>query len=80
MLIKFTKHALERLNSRNISKKLVIEILDNYDSIQKDNYGNFIAQKKKGAFLYRVFYSIKNEDKIVITAYKTSKVDKYKTK
>ncbi|TXT65149.1 MAG: hypothetical protein BAJALOKI3v1_130053 [Promethearchaeota archaeon] len=48
MLIKFTKHALERLNSRNISKKLVIEILDNYDSLQKDTYGNFVVKKKGG--------------------------------
>jgi hypothetical protein len=67
MSIKFTKHALERLKSRSISKEIVLEIINNYDSLQKDKYGNFIAQKKKDKYLYRVFYSIKEDDKLIIT-------------
>jgi len=54
MPIKFTKHALERLNSRGLSRKLIIDIMNNHDSLQKDKFGNFIAQKKKGAYLYYI--------------------------
>ncbi len=43
MSIKFTKHALERLKNRSISKDEILEIVNECEDLRKDNYGNFIA-------------------------------------
>ena len=77
MLIKFTKHALERMRIRGITKIEVIDALTNSEKELKDSQGNLIAQKVGKKFLLRVFYFIEEESKIVVTAYKTSKIDKY---
>lgn len=77
MSIKFTKHALERMKIRNLSKEEILEIIKNPDSIVKDAYGNNIAQKLKSDFFIRVFFRRNNGDIIIITMYKTSKLKKY---
>jgi len=77
MLIKFTKHALERMRIRGITKVEVIDAITNSEKELKDSQGNLIAQKVGKKFLLRVFYYIEEESKIVVTAYKTSKIDKY---
>ncbi len=59
MSIKFTKHSLQRIKKRNISKDEILDTINNPDLLKKDLYGNFVAQK------------------IIITAYKTSKAEKY---
>jgi len=77
MPIKFTKHALERMKIRGITREEIIEIINNPDKLTQDNHGNFIAQKAKKKYLLRVFYYTQENSNIVITAYKTSKMDKY---
>jgi hypothetical protein len=77
MRIKFTKHALERMRVRNISKEEVIYTLNNPDKELNDSFGNKIAHKLKENYLLRVFYNVERKSKIIITAYKTSKIDKY---
>jgi len=77
MLIKFTKHALERMKIRNISKEEIIDTINNPDKETKDSFGNIIVQKAEKNYLLRVFYFNEENSKIVITAYKTSKLDKY---
>jgi hypothetical protein len=67
MPIKFTKHALERMKNRNISKEEVIETLTNPDSEKKDSYGNKIAQKLNGDYYTSVFYKTMGKDSIIIT-------------
>lgn len=77
MLIKFTKHALERMRIRGITKEEVIDALTNPEKELNDSQGNLIAHKVKEKHLLRVFYYVEEESKIVVTAYKTSKIDKY---
>jgi hypothetical protein len=77
MSVKFTKHALQRIKSRNISKDDVLDTIDNPKNVINDSYGNLIAQKMKGKYLLRVFYFIEGESKVIITAYKTTKVKKF---
>jgi len=79
MSIKFTKHALERIKKRNISKDEILNTIINPDLLKKDLYGNYIAQKMIERRLLRVFYFSEGAAKIVITAYKTSKTEKYTT-
>ena len=77
MPIKFTKHSLERMRLRNISKEEIIETIENPDKILNDSFGNKIVHKVKKRYLLRVFYHIEGDSKLVLTAYKTSKFDKY---
>ncbi len=73
----FIPHALERVNERGISKELVIEALTNPDKVGEGYLGRKVAQKNMDGKLIRVIYE-EHEDKIiVITAYITSKIDKY---
>jgi len=77
MLIKFTKHALERMKIRSITKEEIIDTINNPEKQLSDSFGNIIVQKVKKNYLLRVFYYNEENSKIVITAYKTSKIDKY---
>ena len=77
MPIKFTKHALERMRIRGITKEEIIDTINNPEKELNDSFGNVIAHKVKKKYLLRVFYYNKENSKIVITAYKTSKIDKY---
>lgn len=77
MLIKFTKHALERMRIRSITKEEIIDTINNPDKETNDSFGNIIVQKVEKKYLLRVFYYIEKNSKIIITAYKTSKLDKY---
>lgn len=43
MLMKFTKHALERIRIRRITKEEVIDAITNPDKETNDSYGNIIA-------------------------------------
>jgi len=77
MPVKFTKHALQRIKTRNISKDDILDTLDKPNSIKRDSHGNLIAQRWIDKYLLRVFYYIEGNAKIVITAYRTLKGDKY---
>ena len=77
MLIKFTKHALERMRIRGITKEEIVDAITNPEKEINDSQGNIIAFNIKNKYLLRVFYYMEEDSKIVITAYKTSKIDKY---
>jgi len=44
MPIKFTKHALERMKVRGITKEDIIETINNPEKFTQDAHGIFIAQ------------------------------------
>lgn len=77
MLIRFTKHALERISARNIDKSEIFSTMNQPDNVKQDEFGVYIAQKKIHDLLLRIFYFEEDETKIIITAYKTSKFEKY---
>ncbi len=77
-MIIYTKHFLERIKDRNISKEEITELLNEKDIERlKDKFNNTIIQKKINGKLIRVFYRKENEDIVLITAYITSKIKKY---
>lgn len=47
MLIKFTKHALERMKVRSITKEEIIDAINNPEKEVNDSFGNIIAHKMK---------------------------------
>jgi len=75
--IVFIAHALERLRDRKISKELVIQTLNEPDSVDTGYLGRKISQKILNGKLIRVIYEETEDEILVITAYITSKVEKY---
>ncbi|WP_114984868.1 DUF4258 domain-containing protein [Cyclonatronum proteinivorum] len=81
MALQFSKHAIERLSARGIQKELVLEVLQTPDTIIEESNCVRIFQKldvqKGNSYLIRVFVNVCKEPKLIITAYRTSKVNKY---
>ena len=75
-MIVFTRHALERMKQRSITKEEVLVTIREFKAKQ-DGLGHLVAQREVDARLLRVFYVERDETLTVITAYKTSK-NKYK--
>ncbi len=75
-MIVFTRHALERMKQRNITKEEVLAAIRE-SGAKQDGLGHLVAQREVDARLLRVFYVERDETLVVITAYKTSK-NRYK--
>lgn len=79
--VRFSKHVLERMESRDISREFVIIVLKSPDFIVDDEPCMKVYQKKfvedENPYLIRVFLNDCKSPPLVITTYKTSKVDKY---
>lgn len=76
-MIVFTKHALERIQQRNIRKEYVKKAIETSRRFLRDRYGHKIAQMKIDKKLLRVVFRRDGETILVITAYLTSRLDKY---
>ena len=81
MEIEFSIHALERMKNRGISKSDVKEVLKNFDSLLKQDINikifSKILIKSNKTWLYRVFVNTTKKPQLVITVYRTSKIEKY---
>lgn len=81
MEIEFSVHALERLDARDITKDDVIKVLTDYDFMNEQNtetnvYSKLLIKNNK-KYLYRVFVNSVKNTPLVITVYRTSKLEKY---
>ena len=77
----FSNHALERIENRNISKEIVLKIIDSPDSVSLQNdsvvvYSKIVEIDSK-TYLYRVFVNSEKIPPLIITAYRTSKFEKH---
>jgi len=76
MNFEFSRHALEQMELRGISKQTVEKILANPQQIkEEDNKKVYQSIIKK--YLIRIFVNDKKNPKLIITVYKTSKIKKY---
>ncbi len=76
-MIVFTKHALERMRQRSITRDEVVLVLAKSDESLTDRSGHSIAQMERNGKILRVFFTERDDNIIVITVYKTSK-EKYR--
>ncbi len=81
MDLEFSKHALKRMESRGISRDTAFEVVINPDfiSIMDESitvYSKLVEENSK-SYLYRVFANKRKNPVLIITAYKTSKIEKY---
>ena len=77
-----TDHAYFEMQRRGISKKIIQSILTNPDQIVEIRQGRSVYQSKvqfdasNKMYLIRVFIDIDREPPEVVTAYRTSKIEK----
>ena len=76
-----SNHAKKQLRERNISEELVRKALSVPDEIIPTNEGrkviHFHIQEDEKVYLLRIIAEQTGSDWLVITVYKTSKIDKY---
>ncbi len=75
-----SKHAKEQMELRGISEEVILKILNGAQQVITQE-GKRIYQSiinfEDGIYLVRIFVNIEKEPFIVITVYRTSKIDKY---
>ncbi len=81
MAFVYSKHALEQIELRGLVFSIVEDVLNFPSMIASDTNGLNIYQKivNEGTkqYLYRVFVNSDKKPPLVITVYKTSKIEKY---
>ncbi len=81
--IQISKHAREQMKKRGISEEMVFEIVQSPDQEISEYFDKKIYQsikyfeKDKKEFLVRVFVNIIKQPNLVITVYRTTKIEKY---
>lgn len=77
-MIVFTRHALERMKQRGITESEIQALLSDVSSTDSPNgQGNRVVQKHSNKHVLRVHFRETNGDRLVVTAYRTSKKEKY---
>lgn len=74
----FIPHSLDRMKERFISAEMVKVALNSPDNIDCTDEKRKIAQKFIGGKLLRIIFEEEDETIIVISAYRTSKISKYR--
>ena len=84
MRIFFERHALIQMENRSISREQVEETLLNPDRICFSIDDRKIAQKlykrERFKFLLRIIYIVEDSDLTVLSAYWTTRIEKYSVK
>jgi hypothetical protein len=75
----FTEHALEQMAKRGLSELEVRQILVAPESIMPVREGRVVAQAMLEDYLVRVFVDVDRHPFEVVTAYRTSKIDRYRS-
>jgi len=77
----YSAHALEQITRRNLSKNLIQEVLNNPDQIIDNGslkvFQSIIETDQSSKHLLRVFVNTDEVPALVVTVYRTSKIDKY---
>ncbi len=77
----FSKHALEQIGIRQISQSVVEDVLANPDQVLEEDgkriYQSVILSEKGGNYLIRIFVNVVKQPNVIITVYKTSRINKY---
>ncbi|HAH25961.1 MAG TPA: hypothetical protein DCL77_19745 [Prolixibacteraceae bacterium] len=81
MNFEFSKHAIDQIEHRFISKEMVLSVVLHPDSIVDQDettriYSKLVDEDSK-FYLYRVFVNYLKDPLVIITAYRTSKIKRY---
>jgi hypothetical protein len=79
----FTQHAFFEMEQRGLSKQIVATVIENPEQHWEIRQGRYVFHSRvpmgspEKLFLVRVFLDIDKQPREVVTAYRTSKIDKY---
>ena len=73
------EHAVQQMGKRSISERDLREVLECPEAVLPVREGRIVAQAMRGSYLLRVFVDIDREPPEVVTAYRTSKIEKYRS-
>jgi hypothetical protein len=75
----FTDHARGQLARRGIGEAEVRHVIDNPESVEVVRPGRVVAQALDAdGLLLRVFVEVSADPPVIVTAYRTSKLKKYR--
>ena len=75
----FTDHALEQMAKRQLTETDVRQVLASPEVVLPVREGRVVAQSMVGGYLLRVFVDVDRNPMEVVTAYQTSKIDRYRS-
>jgi hypothetical protein len=82
MTFDYSKHAIEQMLLRDIPFEIVEETVLNPDSItpqdEKEIYQKTVTFPNGKDYFVRVFVNVEKVPPLVVTVYRTSKINKYK--
>ncbi len=73
-------HANERMARRQVSEKEVRGVLEAPEVVHTVRKGRVVAQAVRGTYLLRVFVDVDRQPPEVVTVYRTSKIEKYRSR
>ena len=81
-MVRFTPYSEARVRGRRLSRQLVKQVAEHPEQVLEENdrkvaQSRFVDPARGTEYMLRVVYETEGEDKLVVTAYKTSKVRKY---
>ena len=85
--IRYTKHALNRIKKRNISVKIVEQVIrepeqivPDLDDINREIYQSIYIDHNDKTKLLRVVIEEKHAEFVIVTVYPTSQIERYREK
>ncbi len=75
-----TGHAADQMRERQIPPEQVRAVLAQPEQIFPMRPGRVVAQRLIGDYLLRVFVDVDRNPPEVVTVYRTTKIDKYRSK
>jgi len=81
-LVRFTPYSEARVRRRKLSMQLVEQVAEHPEQVLEENdrkvaQSRFVDPARGTEYMLRVVYETDGEDKLIVTAYKTSNVRKY---
>ena len=77
----FSKHALEKIEERGIPMHVVIAVMNNLENLIVEEemaiHQAIVNFEGEGEYLVRVFVNTIKQPPVVVTVYRTSKLNKY---
>jgi len=73
-----TEHARSQMTRRQISERELRHLLKSPEEVLPVREGRVVAQGMSGDYLLRVFVDVDRDPPEIVTAYRTSSIEKYR--
>lgn len=73
-----TEHAIYQMHKRQVTAAEVSHVLNSPEKVVEVRAGRVVAQGMSAGYLLRVFVDVDRSPPEVVTAYRTSKLEKYR--